>query len=340
VPVIAADQLHATLVTIYIREGVPPKEAQVVADHQVRANLAGHDAHGAIRTSDYVAQLRNGEVQAGAPTAIVSETATTAVVDGNWNFGFIATNRGLDVALDKARTAGVAAITIRRQGHVGRLSDYASRAAENGFIAMVTADSGNGPKAVAPYGGRARRLGTNPLAIAVPSDIGPVVTDMATTTVAAGKLRLARIEGRPIPRGWIVDRDGLPSTNPDDYFNGGALLPLGGDQGHKGYGLSFMVEVLSGLLTGIGFAENPDGIHNDGVFLMAVAVDRFRPLAQFTADVAAFVDYVKSSPLAAGFSEILYPGELERRTDALRRKEGVPIDDATWTTLRELSGLP
>ena len=162
------------------------------------------------------------------------------------------------MAIDKAKEHGVAAMTVHYQSHVGRVGDYPTMAVNEGMIGLVTADSGAGPKNAAPFGGLARRLGTNPISIGVPSDLeGPVLLDMATSAVAMGKINLQRSRNEPVPLGWIVDKDGNPTTDPNDYFAGGAILPVGADQGHKGYGLSFMVEMFSGLLTGLGFGIDP-----------------------------------------------------------------------------------
>jgi uncharacterized oxidoreductase len=206
------------------------------------------------------------------------------------------------------------------------------------MIGLMTADSGKTSKAVAPFGGRVARLGTNPICIALPSDLeGPVFIDMATSAVAAGKINLARNRKEQVPLGWIVDREGRPTTDPNALRAGGAILPVGGDQGHKGYGLSFMVETLSGILTGLGFGIDPQGPHNDGVFMAVFAVDAFRPLDEFKREIAEFVQYIKATPPAEGFKEVLYPGEIEFLTDRRRRQEGIPIEDETWRQLTELA---
>ncbi len=214
---------------------------------------------------------------------------------------------------------------------------WAQMALEEGMIGLITADSGAGPKAVAPFGGRARRLGTNPICIGMPSDLeGPVLLDMATSAVAQGKISLARSRGEAVPPGWIINKDGNPTTDPNEYFGGGAILPVGADQGHKGYGLSFMVEVFSGLLTGLGFGIDPQAKHNDGCFISVFNVEHFRSLTQFKTEVAEFVQFVKTSPPAAGFSEVLYPGEIEHLTEQRRRKEGIYVEDETW---EQIAGL-
>lgn len=337
-PTLTPDRLRELLTGIYRASGAPAEAAATVAHYQVEANLVGHDSHGVIKTPDYVASMQRGQLVPDAPFEIVDSGPSHAVVDAHWGFGFVATERAMDLACDKAAAQGVAAVTVRRQGHVGRLGAYSTRAAERGMIGLVTADSGQAPKAVAPFGGRARRLGTNPLSIAVPSaDHGPVVLDMATSTVAVGKVKLARSRGQEVPSGWLVDAQGRSTTDPADLEAGGSLLPLGADQGHKGYALSFMVEVLSGLLTGIGFGVDPEGRHNDGVFMAAFSIDRFRALDVFRREVSDFVVYLKQTPLAEGFDEVLYPGELEQRTRQQRRHDGIVVEDRTWQALTDLA---
>lgn len=343
-PVVRQDELSEALLRIYLAKGVAEDEASLIVRHQVWANLAGHDSHGVIRTPRYVAQIDNGEVVPGAEFEIERSAGGTAVVNGNWGFGFVQTEKAMNLAIDLAREHGVGAVAIRYQGHVGRLGAYAAMAAEAGMVALMTADSGRGPKAVAPFGGREARLGTNPICMAVPRSGGaPVVLDMATSAVAAGKVALSRSREEQIPLGWIVDRDGAPSTNPNAYYDGGALLPLGGDQGHKGYGLSFVVEVLCGLLTGLGFGVASDGRHNDGCFLAVFDVGRFRDVDEFGQDVNGFIDYIHNTAPAVGFTEVLYPGEMEVRTEAVRRANGIPVDEATWRALCSLAdelGVP
>ena len=268
---------------------------------------------------------------------VENETPSTAVINGNWGFGFVVTERAMRIAIEKAKTHGVAALTIRQQSHIGRLGDYPAMAVAEDMIGLITADSGAGPKSVAPFGGSDRRLGTNPICIGVPSDLeAPVVIDMATSAVAAGKIALYRSRDEQVPQGWLVDKDGQPTTDPNDYYAGGSILPVGADQGHKGYGLSFMVEVLSALLTGLGFGQDPYARHNDGCFVSVYNVEHFRPLKQFKQDVAGFAEFIKASPPAPGFNDVLYPGEIEHLTEQTRRRDGIFVEDSTWG---EITGL-
>lgn len=337
-PRLTGDYLRETLISIYQAKGVPPSEAEIVARHQVEANLVGHDSHGVIRTMSYASAIDKGHIQPGVALTVDSESPTSIVVDGNWGFGFVVTESAMKLTIEKARAQGVAMATVRRQSHVGRLGGYAAMAAEQGMVAMLMADSGLSPKSVAPFGGRESRLGTNPICFAVPNAAGrpPVLLDMATSAVAVGKLHVARAKGESIPEGWILDKEGRPSTDPQDYYDGGTVLPLGGDQGHKGFGLSFVVEVFCGLMTGLGFGVDPQGRHNDGIFLAVFDVARLRDTNAFTASVGDFVDYLKETPKAAGFSEILYPGELEARVRVERTRDGIEVDDTTWAGLTAL----
>ena len=331
---------------IYRAAGVPKEEAYIVASHQVKANLAGHDSHGIILLPSYVEGVKKGHIVPGAPFEVVSETPSTARINGHWGFGFVVAEKAMRIAIQKAKAHNVAALTVFYQSHIGRLSTYSTMAAQEGMIGLITADSGAGPKAVAPLGGRERRLGTNPLSIAVPSNLdSPVFLDMATSAVAAGKIEVARARKEQIPLGWIIDKEGNPTKDPNDYYAGGSILPFGGEQVHKGYGLSFMVEVLSNILTGMGFGIDRKGWearhgleyrHNDACFISVFNVDAFYPLEDFKREVTGLTESVKSSLTAKGFKEVLYPGEIEWLTEQKRRREGVPIEDETWQRIESL----
>ena len=336
-PVFSHQYLHRVLYNVLKAEGASEEEARIAATHQVKANLVGHDSHGVIQLPVYVDRIHRGHIVPGAPFEVENESAATARINGNWGFGFVVTERAMGMAIDKARVNNVAAMTVYRQSHIGRLGDYATMAAEEGMIGLITADSGAGPKAVAPFGGRERRLGTNPICIGVPSDLeGTLLLDMATSAVAQGKIALARSRGDSIPSTWVIDKDGNPTTNPDDYFSGGSILPIGADQAHKGYGLSFMVEMFSGILTGLGFGVDPQARHNDGCFIAVFKVEAFRPLKQFKKEVGEFAEFVKDTPPAKGFTEVLYPGEIEWRTEQQRLRDGIYVEDETWSQISAL----
>src|ERR1700730_829727 len=238
-PRIAAERLHKIGAALLVGAGASREEADTVARGCVNANLAGHDSHGIILIPSYVERIKVGHIVPGAPFKIVQESPTTTVIDGHWGFGFVVNERAMRLTIEKAKTANVAAATVFRQSHVGRLAAYPLMAAQAGMIGIATADSGRSPKAVAPFGGREARLGTNPISIAMPSDLnGPLYLDMATSAAAAGKIALSVARGTPVPPGWIIDKDGRPTTDPAQLRQGGALLPVGGSEGYKGYGLS------------------------------------------------------------------------------------------------------
>ena len=333
-PVLPHQDLVRLAEDIYVAAGAPESHAQTVARHQVGANLAGHDSHGLQLLPSYVERIDRGHIAPTATPVVIRETPASTFVDGRWGFGPVVTEWTTRKTIEKARTVGVAVASIRDQSHVGRLAGYPSMAAREGLVAIMMCDSGQGPKQVAPFGGREPRLGTNPLCIALPSDLpGTVCLDMATSAAALAKLKVARARNEPIPSGWLLDKEGYPSTDPNDFFTGGVLLPVGGNEGHKGYGLSVMVETMAALLPGLGFGIDPLGRHNDGLFLVVVDPSIFRPVDEFKAEIEEFMAYLKATPLAAGFEEILYPGELEHRTEVRRRADGVPIEESTWGEL-------
>jgi len=337
-PVVQAEELKRIGEALLAAAGALPAEAELVARQCVVANLAGHDSHGILQIPSYIDRVKAGQIVPGAPFTIVQESPTTTVIDGHWGWGYVVTERAMRLTIEKARTANVAAATVFRQSHIGRCAVYPLMAAEQGMIGLITADSGRSPKAVAPFGGREARLGTNPISIAVPSALdAPLYLDMATSAVAVSKVSLAAARGRPVPPGWIIDKEGRPTTDPSQMRKGGALLPLGATEGYKGSGLAVIVEILCGLLTGLGFGVEPTGRHNDGCFMAVFKVDAFRPLAQFKAEVAEFARYIKDTPLAEGSTGIFYPGEIEHQREQERRRTGIEIEDATWAKLGALA---
>ncbi|MBR0696899.1 Ldh family oxidoreductase [Bradyrhizobium lablabi] len=338
-PIVQADRLKRIGAALLKAAGASDEEANAVASGCVNANLAGHDSHGVIAIPTYIDRIAAGHIVPGAKWTIVRESPTTTVIDGHWGFGFHVNAKAMELTIAKAKTANVAACTVFRQSHVGRLAHYPLMAMREGMIGIAAADSGRSPKHVAPFGGREARLGTNPISIAVPSDLdAPFYLDMATSAVAAGKIQLAVARGENIPKGWIIDAEGRDTTDPRDYRKGGALLPLGGSEGYKGSGLAAMVEVLCGLLTGLGFGVEPTGRHNDGCFMAAFNVAAFRPLKDFKREVADFARYLKSTLPSEGSRGVFYPGEVEFLREQQRRRDGIEIEDATWEKLKALAG--
>ena len=337
-PKVAADRLEKIAATLLQGAGASAEESAIIAKHSIGANLAGHDSHGIIQIPVYIDRVKKGHIVPGAAFEIVRETPCTTVINGNWGFGYVVSERAMKMTIEKALKNGVAATTVHYQSHVGRVADYPIMAQKEGLIGMMTADSGRSPKTVAPFGGREPRLGTNPISIAMPSNLdGPFYIDMATSAAAAGKLKVAQTRGLPIPEGWVLDKDGNATTDPAALKQGGVILPLGGPEGHKGYGLSAMIEVFSGILTGLGFGVEPTGKHNDGVFMACFKVDAFRDLGTFKQEVTDFANYLTSTPKAKGVERIYYPGEVEYLKTQKFLKDGIDVEDKTWAELKTLA---
>ncbi|MBB4423818.1 putative oxidoreductase [Bradyrhizobium sp. CIR48] len=336
--VLKPDRLTRVCVALLKAAGASEDEAQAVATGCVNANLAGHDSHGVIAIPSYIDSMKAGDIVPGAEWTIVRETPTTAVIDGRWGFGFHVNKKAMALAIEKAKTANVAACTVFRQSHVGRLAEYPLMAASADMIGLAVADSGRLRKYVAPFGGREARLGTNPISIAVPSNLkAPFLLDMATSAVAAGKLELAIARGQEIPKGWLINAEGRPTTDPRDYRKGGMLLPLGGTEGYKGSGLAAMVELLCGLSTGPDFGGDPSGRETFGCFMAVFNVAAFRSLDKFKKEVADFARHMKSAAPSEGSSGVFYPGEIGYLHEQERTANGIELENATWDKLCTLA---
>ena len=331
-PTIDPGRLEAKATRIFIAMGAPEGDAAWIAALLVRANLRGHDSHGVIRVPQYWEAVKKGQVDPKSPATVIDETATLTRLDGGGGFGQVVARRAMEMAIAKAKAGGLTSATMSRTSHVGRLADYAEMAAAAGLVGMVWANCVHGLN-VAPWGGAARRLGTNPHAVGIPGSPGPaMVLDFATSVVAEGKMRVKRNRKQQAPPGWFVDAQGRPATDPEVFYGDppGALLTSGD---HKGYGLSLAVEILGGILSGTGPAGPPPGVFANGTLMICLDVARFLPLPEFHRQVSSLFGWVKSAPLAQGSTEILIPGEPEARLEAERRSQGIAIEDQTWSQI-------
>jgi LDH2 family malate/lactate/ureidoglycolate dehydrogenase len=331
---------------IFLAMGASQPVAAVVAGHLVRANLAGHDSHGMLRIPQYVAEADRGALLPSATAAVVRESGAVGMIDAGRGFGHSATALAMGWAADRARQYGIAAAAVRRANHIGRLGEYAELAAGRGVIGIATVGV-VGAGGVTPFGGRGRYLGTNPWAIGVPAAGEPMIYDAATSAVAEGKLRVARSKGAPVPAGAIVDSAGRPTLDPADYYAGGAMLPLGGAlAGHKGYGLALASALIGGLAmvddeepSAAGTAATPiDAGWIAGAFVIAIDPEWFGGAERYRVAVAGALAGLREQPPADGVTEILIPGDPERRSRALREREGIPIPDPVWNELLEVAG--
>jgi uncharacterized oxidoreductase len=326
--------------------GADAEVAGEVAAHLVGANLAGHDSHGAIRVIQYVNQAAAGEIVPSARPEIVHSAGAVFIVDAHRGFGHFATAFAMDAAVERARQHGVSAGVIRHATHIGRLGQYTERAAAQGFASMVSVGvAGPAVGSVVPFGGAERYLGTNPWSIGVPARrLPPMIFDAATSAVAEGKVRVARSKGAQVPAGAIVDAQGKPSTDPEDLYSGGALLPVGDWAGHKGYGLSVASALLGSLavvddvqptLAGAG-AVPPGPGRTGGVFLVAIDPAHFGDRDGYLAIVDQTLTGLKTVRPSDGVAEVLVPGEPEVRSRQHRAKLGVALADQTRAELQEI----
>ena len=314
--------------------GTPAAGADAVARSLVESELRGHASHGVRRLVPYAAEVRAGTLDPAATPVLLAETRPAAViVDGHHTFGQLTAQKAVDVVVERAGHTAMAAAVLRRCRHVGRLGEYVEALAAAGFVGIGFA---NADPTVAPWGGRERLLGTNPTAWAVPVAEGaaPLVVDFATAGTAEGKLAVSRARGEQVATGLLLDRGGHDSTDPEDFYDGGALLPLGG---HKGYGLGVAFDLVAGLLSGARSASDPAYAGEFGTVLLALDVAAFTDLDGFVADVEAFRARVRDTPPRPGVDRVLVPGEPEwaARTAALR--EGIALAPAIVTELDELA---
>ena len=310
--------MHAISRNLLTAAGAPRHVADTVSEILVNSNLSGHDSHGALRIPTYLDGISGGAIVPAAEPEVVRKNGNALIVDGHSGMGIYTARKAIDLAIHNAAQSGVCCVSFRRVGHFGRLGEYAEVAARAGCIAIITIGVGT-VEAVAPYGATRGPLGTNPIAVGVPTgDDAPFILDIATSVVAEGKLQVARAEKSSIPEGCILDKHGRPSTNPLDFYDGGYLLPFGG---HKGSGLLLLTCLLSGLS---GVPEVEKGTLS-GAFMQVIRVSSFTPLEAYQRGIRAFLDMIKAIPPAPGFDEVLVPGDFEHRTRAQRLREGFDV---------------
>lgn len=331
-PTFAPEALRGVARAILEAVATPADSARMMSDSLVEANLAGHDSHGVLRLPSYVEAVRQGRVRPAARPAVTAREGATATVDAAHGWGQPAAQLAARTAVELAGASGVGAVTIADCSHVGRLGEYVESMAAAGLIGLALC---NAEPAVAAYGAAQRLLGTNPIACAVPrgADLPPVLVDFATAAVAEGKLQIARAKGEPVAEGLILDRDGHATRDPAAFYDGGMLLPFGL---HKGYGISVMIELLGGALSGKAPCALPEYSGGNGALLLALNIEAFVPRAQFLAQVNGLCAAIKAARPAERFAEVLLPGEPEARARQRRLAEGIVLPDQTW---RELVAL-
>ena len=313
---------------------MPRERASVTAELMVRTDLRGVDSHGIDMLPRYHELWQDGFVVMDADAVLEKDSMATALYDGAKGLGHWVSSLAMKLAIDKARTYGIGIVTARNSGHFGAAANYSMMALEHDMIGVATTNSAF--IAMVPTFGRAPKLSTNPISFAAPAGRhAPFVLDMATTTVAFGKLRIASRWGKPIPSGWALDDDGEPTTDPDVAMKHRLQTPLGGTRelgSHKGYGLAVMVDILSGILPGAVYGDlyvrtdrAERKLQDTGHCFIAIDPARFRPLADFKRDMDDFFDSLKSTPTAEGHDRVYVAGEPEAECEARRRREGIPL---------------
>lgn len=323
--------------SILMALGVPEGDATLVADSLVLADLWGHQSHGLLRLPWYARRLQSGAMKAQTEPVFVTDAGAVAVLDGRDGIGQVIATRATHEAIARAGEHGIGAVAVRRSNHFGTAMFYSLMGPPAGCIVLVAT---NASPAMAPWGGREKRVGTNPWSIAAPvAGRAPLVLDIANTAVARGKIHLARQRGEPIPRDWALDADGVPTTDAERAL-AGIVAPMAG---HKGYGIAVMIDMLAGVLTGSAFGASvhgpyePDAWSGAGHLIIALDIARFMPVAEFEDRAAQLVDELKSAPRAAGVDEIFYPGEIEARNAEKAAREGLLLPVKTCSDIEALA---
>jgi LDH2 family malate/lactate/ureidoglycolate dehydrogenase len=323
---VSGDALKSTTAAVFEKMGVPPEDAQLGADVLVLADLRGVDSHGVSNMlRSYVGGYTSGQINPQPELKIVRETPSTASIDSDRGLGIITTPKAMDIAIRKAREVGVGMVTIGNARHLGMASYHAMMALEHDMIGVCMTSC---PPSVLPTFGAEPRLGTNPIAVAVPAGSEPpFVFDAATSTVAANKIGIARRLGVKLEAGWLADIEGNPimeEIDPPDQYQ---LLTLGSTRelgSHKGYGLSCVVDILAGVLTGFGYGAFP-GRPNFGHYVAAYNIAGFDDPEHFKGDMDQWLQMMKSTKPAPGHDRVLVAGQPEAEMEVIRRAEGVPL---------------
>lgn len=329
--------------------GCPEEEALTAADCLNQADLRGVDSHGVARLSGYVRLWELDRLNAAPKITIVHETPSTAVLDGDKGLGLVTAPQAMKLAIEKAKIAGTGWVAVQNSNHYGIAGYHAMMALDHDMIGISMT---NASPLVAPTFSKSRFLGTNPIAVAIPAlNQPPFVIDMATTTVANGKLEVLQRKGQDAPLGWTQDKDGNPTTDAYSLKKGGSMLPLGGDRdhgGHKGYCLGAMVDIFSAVLSGanygpwvppfVSFLEPPKEQVGKGIghFLGAIRVDAFRPAQEFKENMDNWIQTFRNAEPSEGQEKVLIPGDPERELTEERLKNGIPLHEQVVEDLRKL----
>lgn len=304
---ISREELLALSTEILMKWKTPKIFAESISESLVQAQEAGHASHGVIRLIEYTESVDKKVIIPDVHPTIKSEFNASVVIDAQWGWGQIACKFAVEVATKKAQEFGVCAVSIANCNHIGRVGEYSELLAKQNLISMMWC---NADPAVAAFGGKDRLFGTNPFAAGIPSNGDPVVIDFATAASAEGKLRVAKANGVLIPPGTVIDKNGVESNDPNDFYNGGAILPFGG---HKGYCLSLMIELLGGALSGNHPSMNSAYSHGFGTVMVVIDPDKFFGTTQFKDEISEAITATRATPPANPHNPVLVPGDVENQ---------------------------
>lgn len=316
-------------VKLLTKVGTPTSYAEIITNSLIEAQAVGHASHGLIRLIEYSKSIQDGVIKPDVTPKVKSATAAAVVIDGGWGWGQIACKLAIEEISNRAAETGIAIATIQNCNHIGRLGEYVEQMAEQNLVSMVWC---NGDPAVAAFGGRERLFGTNPFAAGIPTSAEPVVIDFATAASAEGKLRVAKANGQSIPPNTVIDKNGNPTTNPNDFYDGGALLPFGG---HKGYCLTLMIELLGGALSQIHPNVSPNYTRGFGTVMIAIDPEKLVPIESFFEDVDFATNRVRATQPSNVANPVLIPGDLENQ-NRLRSTTELTVSTAVWQSLQDL----
>jgi LDH2 family malate/lactate/ureidoglycolate dehydrogenase len=344
------EQLKAFAHTVFLKIGCKETDAALAADTLLSADLRGVDSHGVARLSGYIRLWEADRINATPDIKVVHETPSTAVVDGDQGLGLVVAPKAMDIAMEKATSCGTGWVSVKNSNHFGIAGYHAMMALEKDMVGIAMT---NASPLVAPTFANERLLGTNPIAVAIPTgEEPPFIADFATTTAANGKIEILQRKGEEAPLGWIQDDEGLPTENPYGVQEGGALLPLGGDRehgSHKGYCLGSIVDIFSAVFSGanygpwvppfVSFLPVADDLVGEGIghFLGAMRIDAFRPADDFKSHMDNWIRRFKSAKPVPGQDRVLIPGDPEREFEKERINSGIPLNEKVEKDLLELA---
>jgi len=338
-PRIAPNKLQAFASAVYQSIGMPPEDADLAADTLVQADLWGHQSHGLLRLEWYHARLLSGAMKPVTQTSLAVDAGAVAVMEGADGVGQVITQRAMQESIARAKKHGVGVVSVRNSNHFGTCMYFTRMGAAKGCISILMSNAGPN---MAPWGGMKKKIGTNPWSIAVPGGKhGCVVMDMANSGVARGKIYLAEKRRQKIPMDWAIDSSGKPTSDPRAAIEG-LILPMAG---HKGYVMGVMVDILSGVLSGSSFLDQVHGPYDPinrsgaGHFLVSLNVESFQPLRAFEERIESYIASLKDVPLAAGHSQIYYPGEMEDLADIENRQKGLLLPEDTLISMIRVAKL-